>query len=74
MKIKDKRRLCEDFGSLMRGDVFSLDENGIFYMKIVDVHMEDEVIGNGISLRDGEMLCIADECLVYPVNCELVIE
>lgn len=74
MKIKDKRRLCEDFGSLMRGDVFSLDENGIFYMKIVDVHIEDEVIGNAISLRDGEMLCVSDECLVYPVNCELVIE
>ena len=74
MKIKDNRRLCEDFGSLMLGDVFSLDENGIFYMKIVDVYTEDELPGNAVSLRDGEMLCIKDECIVYPVNCELVIE
>lgn len=74
MKIKDTRRLCESFENLKWGDIFSIYEDGKFYIKTEDIY--ESTIGdvNAVCLNDGKTCWYQDCVLVYPVKCELVIE
>ena len=64
MKIKDKRKLCETFEDLDFGEVFSIAEDGEFFIKT-----ERMARINAARLNDGVLFLFEDVKLVYPVKC-----
>lgn len=73
MKIKDTRKLCDCFESLECGEIFSISEDGKFYIKTENI-LESVKEVNTVCLNDGKASWCKDHLLVYPVKCELVIE
>ena len=74
MKIKDNRRLCDSFENLKSGDVFTLDDNCI-RMKIEPTYGSDSGdYENAVGLLNGVLFYFEEDKIVYPLNCELVIE
>lgn len=73
MKIINKRNAEVEFGFMEEGNVF-ITNTGKFYMKIESTYGNS--IGeyqNAVNLQNGELDYCADELMVCPVRCELVI-
>ena len=74
MKIRDTRRLCENFEDLKTGEVFSISEDGKFHIKMDGTYQSSAGVFNATCLNNGiPCWCDGDDA-VYPVKCELVIE
>lgn len=72
MKIQDNRNqntIC--FKDIAVGDVFECRD--IFYLKIIDIKLDELTNINAIELEQGKIACFSETEQVKRINAELVV-
>ena len=74
MKIVNKYVASTKIAELKEGDVFQVENDSKFYMKIHEVMDMDADDLNTICLNTTKLYSLSDRLDIFPIDCELIIK